>query len=168
MAEISLLQRQGVRQLVKFCIVGCSSLVVDKGTLLVLTKYFMVLTRYPLVPWWAWLSLTFCMAVLNGFIWNRRWTFRAQSSAQAHRQFVKFLATNIVGWVLNLCITKMFLIFFTGKVVHDQNPNPDHLLLASICAIPFVVIWNFSAAKYWTFRAPKETAPSEVEAAQST
>ena len=164
MADTSLLQRQGVRQLVKFCIVGFSSLIVDKGLLWILTKKFLVLSRFPLVPWWSWLTLTFCLAVFNGFIWNRRWTFRSQSSARAHQQFVKFLATNSVGWMLNLCITKMFLILFTGKVLHDQNPNPDHLLIASICAIPFVVVWNFSAAKYWTFRAPKESGLSEADA----
>jgi len=161
MAETSLIQRQGVRQLVKFCIVGFSSMIVDKGLLWVLTIHFLLMTRLPAVPWWTWTTLTFCLAVCNGFIWNRRWTFQAQSAVQAHRQFIKFLATNTVGWLLNSCITKMFLIFFTGKVVHDQNPDPQHLLLASICAIPFVVIWNFSAAKYWTFRAPKEAAESE-------
>lgn len=168
MADISFFQRQGVRQLVKFCIVGFSSLIVDKGSLWILTKHFLVLTRYPFVPWWSWLTLTFCLAVFNGFTWNRRWTFKGQSDARARRQFIKFLATNAVGWVLNLCITKVFLIFFTGKVVHEQNPNPDHLLIASICAIPFVVIWNFSAAKYWTFRAPKEAVSPEAHSTQST
>lgn len=165
MAEISLLQRQGVRQLVKFCIVGFSSLIVDKGTLWVLTKKFMVLTSFPSVPWWSWLTLTFCMAVFNGFTWNRCWTFRGQADNQARRQFIKFLATNAVGLLLNLLITKMFLILFTGKVLHDQNPNPDHLQIASLCAIPFVVIWNFSAAKYWTFREPKETPSPDVQSA---
>ena len=165
MAEISLLQRQGVRQLIKFCIVGFSSMIVDKGLLWLLTIHFLLMTRLPNVPWWVWTTVTFCLAVGNGFIWNRRWTFQAQSAVQAHQQFIKFLATNIVGWVLNSCITKMFLIFFTGKVVHEQNPNPQHLLLASISAIPFVVIWNFSAAKYWTFRAPKETPSPDVQSA---
>ena len=36
------------------------------------------------------------------------------------------------------------------------NPPPrTTILIASLCAIPIVVIWNFSASRLWTFRAPK-------------
>ncbi len=155
-----LLQRPGVRQLIKFCIVGASSTVIDKGLLFILTKKLLVLSSLPWVPWFTWNTLTFCLAVSNGFVWNRRWTFRAReqdgTQAGVREQYIKFFVTNAVGLVLNLCITKMFLIGFSGKVLHGQsNPNPDHLMIASICAIPFVMIWNFSAAKFWTFKAPK-------------
>ena len=151
-----LLQRPGVRQLIKFCIVGASSTVIDKGLLFLLTKKMLVLTALPWVPWFTWNTLTFCFAVSNGFVWNRRWTFRAHEQATTHTQYVKFFVTNAVGLVLNLFITKLFLIAFTGKVLQgESNPNPDHLMIASICAIPFVMIWNFSAAKFWTFKTPK-------------
>ena len=149
-------QSSGVRQLVKFCIVGASSTVIDKGFLFLLTKKFMVLSALPWVPWFTWNTLTFCLAVTNGFIWNQRWTFRAGGSGNSRSQYVKFFATNAVGLVLNLLFTKLFLIMFSGQVLHGQsNPNPDHLMIASICAIPFVMVWNFSAAKFWTFKAPK-------------
>lgn len=149
-------QSSGVRQLVKFCIVGASSTVIDKGFLFLLTKKFLVLSALPWVPWFTWNTLTFCLAVTNGFIWNQRWTFRAGNSGNSRSQYVKFFATNAVGLVLNLLFTKLFLIMFSGQVLHGQsNPNPDHLMIASICAIPFVMVWNFSAAKFWTFKTPK-------------
>jgi putative flippase GtrA len=156
----SLLQRQGVRQLIKFCIVGFSSMIVDKGLLWLLSVRFMLLERLPYIPWWSWATLTFCAAVTNGFIWNQRWTFRAHAHGKTNSQYIKFIATNCVGLLLNLLITKMFLMYFTGTVVHEQNPDARLLLISSICAIPFVVVWNFSAAKYWTFRAPKPLAES--------
>jgi putative flippase GtrA len=150
----SLLQRQGIRQFIKFCIVGLSSTVIDTGILWVLTKKMMVFTKLPWIPWWSWTALTFCLAVTNGFVWNRRWTFRALGHASTKEQYTKFFATNAVGLVLNQVFMKLFLIFFTGQMVHTTNPDPDQLLIAKICAIPCVVLWNFAAAKYWTFRAP--------------
>jgi len=161
-AKTPLHQRSGVRQLVKFCIVGLSSTIVDKGTLWLLTKPLQLLTRLHWMPWWSWIVLTFCLGVTNGFIWNRRWTFRAQGHGSAQAQYTKFFATNAVGLLLNLIITKLFLVFFTGQLAAAQNPDPNALLIANISAIPFVVIWNFSAAKYWTFRAPRAVAPSST------
>jgi putative flippase GtrA len=152
--EASLLQHKGLRQFVKFCIVGASSTVIDKGILALLTMKLMVLDSLPWVPWWTWNTLTFCVAVTNGFLWNRHWTFRGQSAASAKEQYTKFFAINAVGLVLTLCITKVFLYLLTGKMIHPENPDSNHLMIASICPIPFVAIWNFSAAKYWTFRPP--------------
>jgi hypothetical protein len=60
----------------------------------------------------------------------------------------------------------MFLMLFTGQIVHEKNPSADHLFWASICAVPFVTIWNFSAAKYWTFRT-SNTAASTPDSAPS-
>ena len=152
-----------MRQLIKFCIVGASSTVIDKGIQWILMGLF------PLVPWWIVQSISFCFGVSNGFIWNRRWTFAGQNRSSARTQYSKFFVTNVVGLGLNLLITKGFLVLFTGKVVHAVNPAPQTILLASLCAIPIVVIWNFGASRLWTFKAHKPKAeawpqvPSESE-----
>ena len=143
-----------MRQLIKFCIVGAGSTVIDKGIQWILMGLF------PSVAWWIVQSISFCFGVSNGFFWNRRWTFAGQNSASARTQYSKFFVTNVVGLGLNLLITKGFLIAFTGKMIHAQNPQKEIVLLASICAIPIVVIWNFGASRLWTFRAH----PPQVEA----
>ena len=153
----SLVQRKGVRQLVKFCIVGASSTVVDSSI-----KFFLNEHYRQLFPWWAISTIAFCFGLTNGFFWNRHLTFRAKSYATARAQYIKFAASNAVGLLLNLIITKMFLMLFTGQVVHEVNPDTNTLLRAGWCAIPFVAIWNFSAAKYWTFREPKEAVGPTV------
>ena len=145
--------KPGVRQLVKFCMVGASSTVLDKGT-----QYGLLLfgERYaPKAPWWLWVTLSFCLAVTNGYFWNRRWTFRAtgEEHGTAASQYRRFILTNAVGLGLNLVFTKLFLIAFTGQVAFSQNPDKLHVVLASLCAVPIVVVWNFAAAKFWTFKA---------------
>ena len=144
-----------MRQLIKFCVVGASSTVVDLGIL-----RFLLLT-FPLMPWWISQSISFCFGVTNGFFWNRKWTFEAEKGGAGATQYSKFVASNVIGLLLNLAISKGFLILFTGQLAHGVNPAPEKVLLAKLCAIPIVVVWNFSAARFWTFRAPKpvETAP---------
>jgi putative flippase GtrA len=156
----SLLQRKGVRQLVKFCIVGASSMTIDLST------QALLLTLFPAWPWWFSKTISFCLAVTNGFIWNSRWTFDERAATRG--QYSKFFLTNIIGWLLNLSISKIFLMLFTGQVIHNQNPSTLHVLAASMCAVPFVVIWNFSASKYWTFRAPKADGAEPASGSTST
>src|SRR5262245_31297153 len=109
--------RRGLRQFVKFCIVGAGSTVIDFGVFtLAYYGVHAVATllsshRVPEVPWLpAWLhavlvpypalqafvdhhegavllaaTLSFVVAVSNGFYWNRRWTFSHARGASAHR-----------------------------------------------------------------------------------
>ncbi len=149
---LTLLKRPGVQQLAKFCVVGASSTVIDQGAKYVLLKLG---EKYaPGVPWWVWATISFGLGVTNGYFWNRRWTFQATSQAHgsAEAQYHRFVATNVVGLGLNLFFTKLFLIPITGQLVHSQNPDKMKVIIASLCAVPIVVIWNFCAAKFWTFK----------------
>jgi putative flippase GtrA len=141
-----------MRQLIKFCLVGATSTIIDVCVLGGLLSVFKGL------PWWIAKSISFIFGVTNGFIWNRRWTFRDQVHGAARQQYIKFVFTNVVGFFLNLMITKGFLIFFTGQFSHNHNPDVRTVQIASLCAVPIVVIWNFSAARLLTFRAPKASA----------
>lgn len=142
-----LLRRTGTRQLVKFCLVGATSTVIDKGTL------WLMIYRLTRTPWWISATVSFCLAVTNSFVWNRHWTFRARGHASLRAQYTMFLITNLVGLLLNLALTKVFLIAFTGQLRHiGGNPKATKVLIASLSAVPCVMLWNFAASKYWTFR----------------
>ncbi|HEX8466117.1 MAG TPA: GtrA family protein [Abditibacterium sp.] len=143
-----------MKQLIKFCLVGASSTVID------ISIYAFLLHNFPQMPWYWAQTIAFCFGVTNGFIWNRLWTFKAHTGA-TRNQYPKFFATNAVGWALNLGLQKLFLVMFTGQLIHAANPSPKTLILVKLCAIPIVVIWNFSASRFWTFRPPstKSAAP---------
>ena len=148
-----------MRQLIKFCIVGASSTVIDMAILAFLLRFV------PALPWWVSMSISFCFAVSNGFIWNQRWTFRTHNSGSTRTQYAKFFVTNVIGLGLNLLISKGFLILFTGQITHPTNPDEKSVLLAKLCAIPLVVIWNFGASRLWTFKPhePKAQTWPEVK-----
>src|SRR3989454_9628314 len=127
----ALLRRPGTRQLVKFCFVGASSTLIDKGTL------WLLLSATPRTPWWINASMSFCLAVTNGFVWNRRWTFRARRHGSLRAQYARFVATNLVGLMLNLGLTTLFLIFFTGQLRHiGGKPKALQVLFSSLTSAP--------------------------------
>lgn len=152
-----MVQRPGVRQFAKFIIIGFSSALIDVGV----NKILMV--RFNM-PWLLAATIGFALGVTNGFFWNSRWTFRGLGSGRQHELYAKFVAVNIVGLLLNLCIMKLIFIAMTGQVFLASNPSPTQWNIAKAVAIVLVAIWNFSANKLWTFRhKPIPTYPSQVE-----
>ncbi len=140
----SLFQRPAVQQFIKFCIIGFSSLFIDAGISALLTygaNFNPTLAK----------AISFLVAVTNGFIWNSRWTFRGMGGDKLHQMYLKFLAVNCVGFVLNLTIFKSVLFLFTGRFFGQGKPDRLHFLAATIAAAVCVSVWNFLANKKWTF-----------------
>ena len=160
-----LMQKRGVRQLVKFAIVGASSSVIDFG----LSNLFHYKLGWPLIPA---LAVAFFLSVLNGFFWNRRWTFKEARGKPAHTQSLQFLAVNIVGWFLNTLIVVLVILSYKshGRGLFDSSEQAHHVLVAMftntgrheygpllfngalLLATAVVVFWNFFANRFWTFK----------------
>ena len=154
--------RKGPRQFVKFCIVGATSTVIDFSVLNLLHFRF----GWPLI--WS-ITCAFLLAVTNGFYWNRRWTFRA-GEGDPKRQYPKFLATNIIGYLLNISI--MTLALYLGSrlgyirveaslariielmALGKGNEIFTQLSVNTAKALATVVVtaWNFTASRLWTFK----------------
>jgi len=143
-ATVPLMQRPGVRQFVKFCIVGASSFAIDFGISFILHFYFNINLKVAK-------TLSFAIAVTNGFIWNNKWTFQNSGTKAAHEKYAKFAAVNVVGWVLNLGIVTTVVAAETGSWT-NQQPSKMVFLIATLVATGVVVIWNFFANKHWTFK----------------
>lgn len=126
-------QRRGVRQFIKFAIVGFSSTILDWGLYFILTRYFLLF-------YLSAKALSFVLGVINSYVWNRRWTFRSKEPKKFH-QFSKFLVVASVGLGINTLI--MFIV-----VSQLHLSDIIGLLLSSI----FVMSWNFLVNKFWTFR----------------
>lgn len=151
----TLAQRRGVRQFVKFCIVGLSSTLVDFGIYLTLIE---VLHIQSYIGLWngriAAQSISFLFAVTNGFIWNSRWTFRHTDAAGLHQRYVKFVLTNLIGLALNLTILSIVSHIVPVAVTSllAQRLRDPAGFIGKLAATCVVVFWNFTASKYWTFK----------------
>jgi len=147
-AEQSLIQKPAVRQFIKFCIVGATSFFIDV-TVSYLLHYH---ARFPV---YAAKTLSFCVAVTNGFFWNQRWTFRAVGHRAHHEQYAMFFGVNVVGLLLNAGIFMSVIRATNGEWSPAETPK-RWFFLATIAATAVVVFWNFFANKHWTFKPPEE------------
>jgi len=129
----SLLRRRIFRQFIKFGIVGFSSTVIDWSIYLGLTRFFgfyYILAKV----------LSFIVAIINSYTWNRRWTFRSNEPRKM-QQFTKFLVVAGVGLGLNTLIM---------AIVVEKLHLSDIYGLALATAL--VTFWNFTINKLWVFK----------------
>ena len=139
----------------KFCAVGMSGTVVDFGILTALKE----LVHMPTVPA---NTISFSTAMVNNFIWNYIWTFRDIRGKKISLVFIQFAVISIIGWGLNT------LVVWSLEHPLDflfTRPNTGYLA-AKFVATVAVLIWNFSANRFWTFRQKSvepeaPSAPSE-------
>lgn len=135
---------EGSKQFVKFCLIGASSAVIDVSIARQLIDRFGMY-------WLLANTLSFAVAVTNGYLWNSLWTFRGLGAAGRHTQYLKFVAVNLVGLGLNILIMGLMFLALTGHL--RGNPPKPVWWAAKGTAIVLVAIWNFLANKRWTFAA---------------
>jgi putative flippase GtrA len=147
-AAVGVMQRPVVRQFVKFCIIGFSSMIIDVGVAYVLTY------RLPIHMYWAYArTISVILAATNGFIWNSMWTFRGMGSGARHEMYAKFMIVNAIGLALNLAImrTVLFIVVAPHQILHQPRPDKFSWSIAMGFAVVIVSLWNFVANKKWTY-----------------
>jgi putative flippase GtrA len=125
----------------KFCAVGMSGTVVDFGILTALKE----LAHMPTLPANI---ISFSTAMVNNFIWNYLWTFRDIRGKKISLVFIQFAVISIIGLGLNSAIVVL--------LEHPLNflftrPNTGYLAAKFLATIA-VLLWNFFANRFWTFR----------------
>lgn len=124
------------RQFVKFCVVGVLNTAVDFGMYYVLSRGYLGFHFHYLIA----NVIAFLVAVTNSFALNKRWTFGSRNEKNA-LQFTKFVSVNLVSLAMYEALLALFVEFggfadIAGKAL----------------GYGLVLMWNFSAYKYWTFR----------------
>ncbi len=146
-ANLPLLNRSATaRQFVKFSVVGVSNTAWDFALYLILTRGWLGFELHFLVA----NVVAFLGSVLNSYLLNKRWTFRNRD-ARHHVQFTKFFLVNCVS----LALYEVLLYVFHQRVgLFD--------LVAKLLSVAVVMVWNFAANKYWTFREPSENLQKQT------
>jgi putative flippase GtrA len=130
-------QRRGVRQFVKFGIVGASGFVVNLVIFTLLQRLFPSPTAAG--PYYAIYSVSFLAGGVSNYFLNRIWTFR--STGHAGREVLQFLSVSVLALIVGLIVSAL--------VAPALGHGHRTWLVATLSGI-FV---NFFVNKYWTFRA---------------
>jgi len=132
-----LANRRGVRQFVKFGIVGLSGFVVN---LLIFTALQHPLSLHGRIAWYYVIySIAFLCGGVSNYVLNRIWTFR--SNGHAFREGISFLSVSAAALVVALIV---------GHLVAPSVGNGHRNWLISTVA---AMVVNFLVNKYWTFRS---------------
>jgi putative flippase GtrA len=135
------LNAQVVRQFVKFGIVGVSN------TLLAFAVYTLLLKAFDV--WYLVASaIGFGVGAVNGFLLNRRWTFREHEGDALTP--VRWTVVQGCGLLVNLGLVYTFVT----AVGLDK-------LVGQACATAIVVVGTFFANRAWTFRMHPPAADSD-------
>ncbi len=136
----------------KFAVVGSIGALVDFAVFNILTKF---LHLDPVLA----SVISFMVAVLNNFTWNRYWTYPDSRSKPLANQLTSFGVINLVGVVIR---TPVFaLLDGPLQVLYGRLPflkvfafmTPEFLghNTALAIAIILVMFWNYFVNRYWTY-----------------
>ena len=133
----------------RFAVVGIIGAVVDFGIFNLLTSVLYFKPVYSSI-------ISFLMAVLSNFLWNRYWTYPDSRSKKVSHQMLQFVVVNIIGLGIR---TPMFiwleprLINYFDHVSFSLPFQPTFLghNFSLATAVIVVMLWNFFANRYWTY-----------------
>ena len=139
----------------KFAVVGVSGTFVDFGLLYLLhvgLGLHLVVAN----------TISFIIAVINNFTWNRYWTYHDSRSKPISTQLGQFFIVNIFGWGINTGIllllepplTALTGSILTGIILSANTQNLAHKVgynLAKAVATGVVMFWNFFINRVWTY-----------------
>jgi putative flippase GtrA len=128
-------------QLVKFGLVGGSGYIVNLTVFAVLTGaglFFREGSDGLGVHYIPAAIASFCVAVMNNFLWNRHWTFGA-SEGHAGFQAARFFTVSVMALGVNLIALE--------ALIRAGLPELPSQAIAVAFAMPF----NFVGNKLWTF-----------------
>jgi putative flippase GtrA len=129
-------KRRGVRQFVKFGIVGASGFVVNLVVFTLLQHFTPLAERAARYTWLF--SIAFLAGGVSNYFLNRIWTFRA--TGHVARQGVQFLSVSAIALAVSLGVSKL--------VIPWLGPGHRTWFLGTLSGI----VVNFFINKYWTFR----------------
>jgi putative flippase GtrA len=134
-----------VGQFVRYGLVGCLNVIIFFSifNLLTLGHASHARTILAQVP-------AFLVTSVVSFFLNKRWAFKDERRHRVAHQYALFLFLTLIGLGLQLSVSAVLLV-----PLHQFGRLGRNAAAAS--AIPFVVLWNFTAYKRWTFRT---TAPA--------
>ncbi|MBV8489094.1 MAG: GtrA family protein [Candidatus Eremiobacteraeota bacterium] len=133
----SFAQRRGVRQFVKFGIVGASGFLVNLVIFTILQRIVPDHDR-PL-QYYVIFSAAWILSAVSNYYLNRIWTFR--STGHAVREGAQFMTVSVIALGSGLLVSAL-----VGPFLGHGHKT---WLVATVCGM----LVNFFLNKYWTFKA---------------
>lgn len=86
------------------------------------------------------------IAILNSFIWNRRWTFGIVGEADRLSHLQKFVLVSMVGMGINTTVGTLF------NNIIPLHPRRSWAIASAIATV-VTAFWNFAGQKFFAFKS---------------
>jgi putative flippase GtrA len=137
------------RRFFRFALVGISGAVVDFGIFNLLASFLHFSSTLAQ-------AISFTVAVINNFIWNRLWTYPETRINSPLKQLGQFGLVNVVGLgirtLLFSVIEKPFINLAAIYIPKILTPTIVGHNGSLAFVILVVMLWNYFANRYWTFK----------------
>lgn len=145
-------------QLGKFGVTGVLNVLVDLGVLSLITfafrNYFhidskdVVFLSLPFFTFYSiYKSISFIIANINSYFWNKYWTFNKAGSAST--EFIQFFTVSIVGFIVNVLAASLVFRIFASSI--GLSADQAGLIGAAAGSIAGLA-WNFIGYKFIVFK----------------
>ncbi len=145
------LNRRELKRFAKFSMVGAIGFVIDTGALNIMvgvlgmsTGSLRLLAK----------TISFLLALISNFIWNRYWTYPESRSKRLRVQAAQFALVNVFGLALNLLIfggVSSLLIPLLQGFYGEHSGLMLGTNAGQVCAVAVVLFWNFFVNRHWTY-----------------
>ena len=171
-ATLAKTNRKEVKRFSKFLVVGITGFIVDFGVfnLLIGAVGIQAVSIFGIVIKGAVIAqaISFSLAAINNFTWNRYWTYPDSRSKPILRQFGMFFVLSLIGLLIRTPIFALFsgpmvalaesmqygvfagLINFATSTLHISIEQLG-LNLALAIAVLVVLFWNFFSNRFITY-----------------
>lgn len=132
-------------QLTKFVLVGGLNFLIDLGVL----NLFIAATDISTGVWViVFKALSFLVAVISSFFWNKLWTFGSLGTETAGRQFTGFFIVSAIGLLIN----DGSFATFNALGPAGSLDTKTWASVAAAGAAMVGLIWNFLGYKFLVFK----------------
>lgn len=133
-------------QIGRYGLVGAANTAVDFGILSLLALLTKIYSGYKI---FGLDFISFSLATLNSFGWNKFWTFESKEKKDIAKELPAYLIVTILGVLANALI--VYLIT-TLTPPFDGFNEKQQLIIAKIFAVIFSGVWNFIGYKFIVFK----------------
>lgn len=136
----------------KFAIVGVIGAVIDFGVFNLLTALSLFFKQNAVYAQ----AISFSLAVVSNFSWNRFWTYPDSRSKPIQRQLFQFLIVSFAGLAIRTPVfawLEKILTHWFETIWQSNFLTPVFLAhnLSLAIVIGIVMIWNFLVNRFWTY-----------------
>ena len=118
----------------KFTLVGAANFIITFSVFTIMLKLLWINYLLSIVAAWV-------VGLLFSYVLNFSWVFKPEEHIQFKVRFIKFILASVLSIAINVLVL--------GCIVEHTDFDPFYVQTA---LIPFIVVFNFSTAKYWSLR----------------